>query len=335
MKTECIYHPRKKGLAYCKRCTGYLCGDCIIKVKETLVCKKCYNDFFQSKEKQKSKHAEKLNQKEKIYSEDALETMDRHELFKLARYCQVEVKDIDKALTLYREIVERFPDTAQAAYAKKQIEHLEPKQEVVPQEDLSNMAPEESTISDEKKDGEKKNIYILVALLAIIILGAVYLIYEKQTGGKRQNSKEARGILRQEMEAIQEDTRSATPRVREPTYEEFIDEGLPRWMQKNDWVSYQEVCESSKEIGIEDFRNVDCSEGSSVTDKSTLLGAIYWAGEVVELYFDKSLNGFTNLKIRVSWLSPRSQYNCGQIIRKRPSEVKDFTHTSLSLRPCD
>lgn len=113
------------------------------------------------------------------------------------------------------------------------------------------------------------------------------------------------------------------------------DDYLPRFMRKSGWVTFSEVCESGKERGLSDYRNADCSEGTTVTDKSTPLNAIYWAGEVVEMYFDKSTNEFSRLKVRVTWYSPRSKYECGQIIHKGPSEVKDFTHTSLALRKCE
>lgn len=42
---KCIYHPTSQGLAFCKRCNGYICKDCIIVVDGRKWCKKCYDDF--------------------------------------------------------------------------------------------------------------------------------------------------------------------------------------------------------------------------------------------------------------------------------------------------
>ena len=42
---RCIYHPVTQGIAFCKRCNGYICTDCIITVNDKKWCKKCYNDY--------------------------------------------------------------------------------------------------------------------------------------------------------------------------------------------------------------------------------------------------------------------------------------------------
>lgn len=121
----------------------------------------------------------------------------------------------------------------------------------------------------------------------------------------------------------------------DPTLGDEIDDGMPGFLQSSGWVHFSEVCEISKEYGLSDFQNADCSEGTGVTDASSFMNAIYWAGEVVEMYHDKSSGEFTNFRVEVTWVSPRSPYECGQIVRKKPSEVKEFTHTSLSLRKCN
>jgi len=46
---KCIYHPNKLGVAYCKRCGGYICKECIIKVNDKNRCKKCHEDYISSK----------------------------------------------------------------------------------------------------------------------------------------------------------------------------------------------------------------------------------------------------------------------------------------------
>jgi len=107
---------------------------------------------------------------------------------------------------------------------------------------------------------------------------------------------------------------------------------LPSWMKKSGWVEFYEVCESMNELN--GTKN-DCSEGNMVTEKETLFNAIYWAGEVTELYYSKTKSEFTRLKIKVKWRVPRGDYYCGQILTRKPEDVKDFTKTSLSLRKCD
>lgn len=45
----CLRHPQSQGVAFCKRCNGYICRDCIIVVEGKGYCKKCYHDSIQKK----------------------------------------------------------------------------------------------------------------------------------------------------------------------------------------------------------------------------------------------------------------------------------------------
>lgn len=48
---KCIYHPSNFGIVYCKRCGGYICKECIIKVNGKNACRKCYEDYMNFKRK--------------------------------------------------------------------------------------------------------------------------------------------------------------------------------------------------------------------------------------------------------------------------------------------
>ena len=41
---RCINHPGSRGVAFCKRCNGYICVDCMVTVEGKRYCKKCYLD---------------------------------------------------------------------------------------------------------------------------------------------------------------------------------------------------------------------------------------------------------------------------------------------------
>ena len=46
---HCINHPASKGLAFCKRCNGHICRDCIIIVEGKGYCKECYLEAQKNK----------------------------------------------------------------------------------------------------------------------------------------------------------------------------------------------------------------------------------------------------------------------------------------------
>lgn len=49
MNKSCIYHPQNPGYAFCKRCNGYICKDCIIVIDNKGYCKKCHRDALKAK----------------------------------------------------------------------------------------------------------------------------------------------------------------------------------------------------------------------------------------------------------------------------------------------
>uniref|UniRef100_UPI0025D70465 hypothetical protein n=1 Tax=uncultured Thiodictyon sp. TaxID=1846217 RepID=UPI0025D70465 len=103
---------------------------------------------------------------------------------------------------------------------------------------------------------------------------------------------------------------------------------LPDWMNKDGWVSYEAVCQSmNKKTGSK----TDCSEGALATGDSLFSS---WAGETMKMYYEKSSNSFTKIRIRVTWTTDRSPYKCGETITMRPDEIKDFTHRSLAMTQC-
>jgi hypothetical protein len=105
-------------------------------------------------------------------------------------------------------------------------------------------------------------------------------------------------------------------------------------MKKSGWVDVVTVCEDSKKINYVPA-DTDCSSQTpKVTDASGPLGAILWAGKIRRLYYDVSKGEFTNLEILVTCYSPSGSYYCGQIITRKPKEIKDFDKTSLNLRKC-
>lgn len=61
-KYFCIYHPQNQGVAFCKRCNGYICIDCMIIVEGKRYCKKCYQDAQRAKAAPKTciSHPDKL-----------------------------------------------------------------------------------------------------------------------------------------------------------------------------------------------------------------------------------------------------------------------------------
>ena len=107
---------------------------------------------------------------------------------------------------------------------------------------------------------------------------------------------------------------------------------LPRWMQQSGWVNFSTVCETMNDLND---TNLDCSEGTMVTDSKTFLNSISWAGEVIGMYYSKNSTSFTNYKIKVTWYSPNSDYYCGQIIKRPISKIKEFTKRSLALKKCN
>ena len=102
----------------------------------------------------------------------------------------------------------------------------------------------------------------------------------------------------------------------------------PEWMKKNGWVPYEDVCATQNNLNNV---NNSCREPLMVTPNASLQ---YWAGELIEFYFDINSNSFTRFKIKITWITDRSPFKCGQIIEIRPDQVMDFKHRSYALKRC-
>jgi hypothetical protein len=105
------------------------------------------------------------------------------------------------------------------------------------------------------------------------------------------------------------------------------------WLNRSGWVTLQQVCNLKKHFNPEKYKNTDCRnyKMTPVTGKSMLSD---WAGETLKVYYDRDKDNFTgNLQIRVTWTTGDS-YNCGQVIEKYQSELKDFTHRSIKMKKC-
>jgi hypothetical protein len=77
--------------------------------------------------------------------------------------------------------------------------------------------------------------------------------------------------------------------------------------------------------------------GGWVKDVTGPPGMGYWAGEVTEIEIDENEQGFTltgRAKVRITWITDRTSYQCHEIYIVRADEVEDFTHRSLMLREC-
>lgn len=59
---RCINHPDSQGVAFCKRCNGHLCRECIIVVEGKGYCKKCYLDA----QKEKASSNKCINHPDKV-----------------------------------------------------------------------------------------------------------------------------------------------------------------------------------------------------------------------------------------------------------------------------
>jgi len=62
----CLYHPDQPGVAFCKRCNGYICKKCIIIINGNRKCKKCYEDLIVSK-RVNNLFTDKINKYQKRY----------------------------------------------------------------------------------------------------------------------------------------------------------------------------------------------------------------------------------------------------------------------------
>ncbi len=93
------------------------------------------------------------------------------------------------------------------------------------------------------------------------------------------------------------------------------------------WGSWEEYCNLRNEL---EGKNRDCSQ-MVVTGTSSFS---HWAGDVVEVYCCES-DAPSMLKVQITWVTDKSPYKCGAIVKMRPDEIRNFTHRSLAMRRCN
>ena len=89
----------------------------------------------------------------------------------------------------------------------------------------------------------------------------------------------------------------------------------------------------SRWVGIEELEE---ELGQEVRDVTGPRG--YWAGKVreAELVFrdDGSVKTTGRIKVLITWVTDRTDYQCHSVYIMNLDEVEDFTHRSLALRRC-
>lgn len=85
------------------------------------------------------------------------------------------------------------------------------------------------------------------------------------------------------------------------------------------WHSYSDVCSQ-----------VQCGLNSSGVTHPGILR--YWAGDVKEIYFDGEK--LSNAMVKVTWITEKSPYACGQEVVLRLADVKNYVAMPIAFRPC-
>lgn len=86
------------------------------------------------------------------------------------------------------------------------------------------------------------------------------------------------------------------------------------------WMSIKEIIERG---------------GSEINDVTAPNG--YWAGSVVAVGLYDTGEGFKfagNLKVKITWITDRTYYQCHKVYEMQQKDIKDFTHRSIMLRRC-
>ena len=77
--------------------------------------------------------------------------------------------------------------------------------------------------------------------------------------------------------------------------------------------------------------------GGWIKDVTGPRGRGYWAGKVEEVEIDETASGMTltgRVKVKITWVTDRTSYQCHNIYIMHNDDVEDFTHRSLMLREC-
>ena len=74
--------------------------------------------------------------------------------------------------------------------------------------------------------------------------------------------------------------------------------------------------------------------GKDFNDLEVMGSNGYWVGRVLAGEFDSN-NQPKNLKVKITWVTDRTDYRCNDIYIVSFFKVKEFTHRSLMLRKCN
>jgi hypothetical protein len=101
------------------------------------------------------------------------------------------------------------------------------------------------------------------------------------------------------------------------------------WMSRTGWVAIPDICAGQKALDADSTMN--CDGPVAVTGRGIFQ---YWAGEAKEFYFNRDTQKFERIKVRITWVTDRSPYSCGQVVDLGAGEVKDFNFRAWALEKC-
>lgn len=96
---------------------------------------------------------------------------------------------------------------------------------------------------------------------------------------------------------------------------------------KEGWVSAEKICSIV-------FDKLDCLRPVTLQNQWM---QIYWAGEITALYYFPNRSGsqrFSRARVRITWSSERSNYQCGHVYEFKMEDLKDFTRRSFAMWKC-
>ncbi|SEH08661.1 hypothetical protein [Candidatus Venteria ishoeyi] len=85
-------------------------------------------------------------------------------------------------------------------------------------------------------------------------------------------------------------------------------------------------------MSIEEIKERGGSEINDITDSRG-----YWAGRVIAVGVRDMGDKFKfvgSLKVKITWVTDRTSYQCHNIYEMQQDEIKDFTHRSIMLKKC-
>ena len=109
-------------------------------------------------------------------------------------------------------------------------------------------------------------------------------------------------------------------------------QNLPQWMQQSGWTTPRDICLSGRDIRESEYYGANCDEIKTMVTPKGMFP--HWAGEIIGMYYDAGIRTFSKLKIKITWKTDRSPYQCGEIAIVPARSVKDFRFRSLQLHKC-